>query len=156
MRVMKIFLALVLLLGLPLMSFCADAAAPVHKAEAAEHEEGIPLKPVEIGHIGAFPITNSMLVTWIVAIGLIAFAQFATRNIKQVPDGAQNFFEWLVESLYRFLENIIGRDLVKKSFWFFATIFIFILFSNWFGLIPGVGTMGWGVTGPDGHFHLTS
>ena len=64
-------------------------------------------------------------------------AQLATRKIKPVPTGLQNFWEWLVESLYNFLENMIGRDLVKKTFWFFATIFIFILFLNWFGLIPG-------------------
>ena len=48
----------------------------------------------------------------------------------------------MVESLYNFLESVIGTDLVKKTFWFFATIFIFILFLNWFGLIPGVGTIG--------------
>ncbi len=85
-----------------------------------------------------------MLVTWIVAAGIIGFAQSATRNIKPVPDGKQNFWEWLVESLYNFLEGIIGRELVRKTFWFFATIFVFILFVNWFGLIPGVGTIGWG------------
>ena len=93
-----------------------------------------------------------MLVTWLVALGLIGFAQYATRNIKRVPEGAQNFWEWLVESLYNFLENIIGHALVKKTFWFFATIFIFILFSNWFGLIPGVGTIGWGTKGRRGAF----
>ena len=43
-----------------------------------------------------------------------------------------------------FWKSIVGPDLVKKTFWFFATIFIFILFTNWFGLIPGVGTIGWG------------
>ena len=64
--------------------------------------------------------------------------------MKLVPAGAQNFFEWLVESLYEFLEGVIGNVLVKKTFWFFATIFIFILFSNWVGLIPGLGTLGWG------------
>ncbi len=48
------------------------------------------------------------------------------------------------KSLRNFLESIIGHDLVKKTFWFFATVFIFILFTNWFGLIPGVGTIGWG------------
>src|SRR5438128_2117781 len=85
-----------------------------------------------------------MLVSWIVALAVILFAQIATRNIKTVPTGAQNFWEWLVESLYNFLEDIIGHELVKKTFWFFATIFIFILFCNWFGLIPGVGTVGWG------------
>src|SRR5438094_5395741 len=85
-----------------------------------------------------------MLVTWIVALGIIIFAQIATRRIKPIPSGAQNFWEWLVEGLYNFLEGIIGRQLVSKTFWFFATIFIFILFVNWFGLIPGVGTIGWG------------
>jgi F-type H+-transporting ATPase subunit a len=94
--------------------------------------------------LGIFKVTNSMIVTWIVAIGIIAFAQYATRNIKEVPEGAQNFWEWLVEGLYNLLESIIGHDLVRKTFWFFASVFIFILFSNWAGLIPGVGTIGWG------------
>ncbi len=72
-----------------------------------------------------------------------------------MPSGAQNFWEWLVEGLYSFLENIIGRELVKKTFWFFATIFIFILVMNWFGLIPGVGTIGWGHRDPStGFFHV--
>src|SRR5438128_6566193 len=95
-----------------------------------------------------------MLVSWIVALAVILFAQIATRNIKTVPTGAQNFWEWLVESLYNFLENIIGHQLVKKTFWFFATIFILILFSNWCGLIPGVGTVGWKVTYADGSKEL--
>jgi F-type H+-transporting ATPase subunit a len=132
----------------------AAVGAAEHGAAAAEHE-GLPLKPTEIGRIGPFPITNSMVVTWIVALALIIFAQVATRNIKAVPDGAQNFWEWLVEGLYNFLENIIGHELVKKTFWFFATIFIFILACNWFGLIPGVGTVGWGNRDASGHFHLT-
>ncbi len=78
-----------------------------------------------------------MLVTWIVAVGVILFARFATRKVQEVPSGAQNFLEWLVEGLYGFLESIIGPGLVKKTFWFFATIFIFILATNWFGLLPG-------------------
>src|SRR5205823_1341857 len=109
----------------------------------AEHE-GVPLKAAPLVQIGKFAITNSMLVTWIVALGIIIFAQIATRRIKPIPSGIQNFWEWLVEGLHNFLEGIIGRQLVSKTFWFFATIFIFILFVNWFGLIPGVGTIGWG------------
>ena len=109
----------------------------------------IPQKAEGLAHEESF-ITNSMLVTWIVALALILFARIATRRMQEVPAGAQNFWEWLVESLYDFLEGIIGHELVKKTFWFFATIFIFILFTNWFGLIPGVGTMGWGVQGEHG------
>jgi F-type H+-transporting ATPase subunit a len=109
-----------------------------------EEEHGLPQKAVEIAKPFGFPITNSMIVSWIVALGLIVFARRATRNMKQVPEGAQNFMEWLVEGLYGFLEGILGPHLVRKTFWFFATIFIFILATNWAGLIPGVGTVGWG------------
>ena len=111
-------------------------------AEPVEH--GLSQKAVEIARPFGFPITNSMVVTWIVAIGLIVFAQFATRRMAQVPGGAQNFLEWLIESLYDLLESVIGAHLVEKTFWFFGTIFIFILAANWIGLIPGVGTIGWG------------
>jgi len=120
---------------------------------AAPAQEGIPQSAQSLGRKGGF-VTNSMLVTWIVAVGVILFARFATRKIQEVPSGAQNFWEWLVEGLHGFLENIIGPGLVKKTFWFFATIFIFILATNWFGLIPGVGTIGWGVQGEHG-FEVT-
>ena len=107
-------------------------------------EHGLSQKAVEIARPFGFPITNSMVVTWIVALGLIVFAQLSTRRMTQVPGAAQNFLEWLVESLYGLLESVIGAHLVKRTFWFFATIFIFILAANWAGLIPGVGTIGWG------------
>jgi F-type H+-transporting ATPase subunit a len=123
-------------------------------AEAAEHET-LSLKPVPLCHIGKFYVTNSMLVSWVVALAVIIFAQIATRKIETVPTGAQNFWEWMVESLYNFLESIIGSELVKKTFWFFATIFIFILFTNWAGLIPGLGSIGWGSPDPaTGAFHI--
>src|SRR5438094_126415 len=121
---------------------------------SVEEKETLSLKPSVLLQRGRFSVTNSMLVTWIVAAGIIVFAQVAMRNVKPVPSGAQNFWEWLVESLYNFLESIIGRDLVRKTFWFFATIFIFILFVNWFGLIPGVGTIGWGHYDASGVFHI--
>jgi F-type H+-transporting ATPase subunit a len=151
-RIRAILLCLVLT-GLPLVSFSAETTAPV--APAAHAEEGLSPKATEIARIGSFPITNSMVVTWIVALALIVFAQIATRRMKEIPDGAQNFWEWMVESLYNFLEGIIGHSLVKKTFWFFATIFIFIIFCNWAGLIPGLGTVGWGVKDSTGHFELT-
>jgi F-type H+-transporting ATPase subunit a len=130
------------------VALAASGALP-----AAPAEQGIPQSAQSLGHQGGF-ITNSMLVTWIVAVGIILFARFATRKIQEVPSGAQNFWEWLVEGLYGFLESIIGPGLVKKTFWFFATIFIFILATNWFGLIPGAGTIGWGVQSEHG-FEVT-
>jgi F-type H+-transporting ATPase subunit a len=122
---------------------------PAGTVFAAEGEQGLPQYAVKIDRLGSF-ITNSMVVTWVVAVGLIIFAKVATRGLKQVPGGAQNLLEWLIESLYGFLEEIIGPPLVKRTFWFLATIFIFILSANWLGLIPGVGTIGWGQQTPHG------
>ncbi len=128
-----------LILGIACMLFAGPTAVG-----AGSEEHGLPQGAVEVGRPFNFPVTNSMVVTWLAAVALIVFAQIATRRMKKVPDGAQNFWEWLVESLYGFLEGVIGEHLVKRTFWFFATIFIFILFVNWVGLIPGVGTIGWG------------
>ncbi len=153
MRFIKSGLLALLLLAAPLARWGAEAAPePGPNAETTAQaqagpqrgEHGLPQRAVALTGLFGFPITNSMVVTWVVALGLIAFAQIATRKMKDVPDGAQNFWEWMVESLHDFLEGIIGHHLVKRTFWFFATIFIFILFANWIGLIPGVGTIGWG------------
>ena len=128
--------------------------ASAAQAHAGGEEHGLPLGPIKVGHIGAFEITNSMVVTWIVALALIVFARYATRKMQEVPSGAQNLWEWLGEGLYELLVGIVGAALVKKTFWFFATIFTFILFLNWIGLVPGVGTIGWGLRTEHG-FQIT-
>jgi F-type H+-transporting ATPase subunit a len=149
---MALFLAGSLLPGLgaepiPVNPATGAAAQP----EAAQHEEhGMSPDALGLGPTGGSFVTSSMVVTWAVALGLIVFVRLATRKMQLAPSGAQNFLEWLVESLYEFLEGIIGSDLVKKTFWFFATVFILILATNWFGLIPGVGTWGWGIQTPHG------
>lgn len=97
------------------------------------------------------PVTNSMVMVW-VAVGLIVlFCRMATGKMTLVPAGLQNFAEWAVESLYNFLENLMGPHLTKRTFWFFGSIFFFILVSNYLGLIPGVGTVGWHLKDSEGH-----
>ena len=129
----------------------SPAGEPAAQVEGAKHEEhGLPADAPRIGSSGSSFVSSSMVVSWTVALGLIAFVRFATRKMHLVPTGAQNFLEWLVEFLHEFLEGIIGAELVKKTFWFFATVFILILATNWFGLIPGVGTIGWGAAGKHG------
>src|SRR5689334_10381039 len=103
-----------------LLASAVEPGAPATTPAPAEH--GLSQKAVEIAHLFGFPITNSMVVSWIVALGLIIFAQVATRHMKLIPIGAQNFFEWLVESLYNFLASLLGQHLVNRTFWFFATV----------------------------------
>lgn len=88
------------------------------------------------------PVTNSIIMCWI-AVGLIVlFCKAATKKLTLVPSGFQNFAEWLVESIYDFFGNILGEHLIKRTFWFFGSVFVFILVNNYLGLFPGVGTVG--------------
>lgn len=131
----------------------ATSGHAMGQAAHAEEHHGLPSAAPTFGERskGAW-VNSSMIVTWIVAGLVILFAQIATRRVRSakdeashVPSGAENVWEFLVESLHGFLTEIIGPALAKKTFWFFATIFILILSVNWFGLLPGVGTIGWGV-----------
>lgn len=135
----------------------AGAAEAVTPAGAEGHGEhhGLPANALKVFQFGPVVITNSMVITILVTLGIVIFAQLVSRNVKPVPAGLQNFAEWMVESMYNFLEEILGKKLVKKTFWFFGSIFFFILFTNWIGLLPGVGTVGWGVRDASGHFELT-
>jgi F-type H+-transporting ATPase subunit a len=88
------------------------------------------------------PVTNSMIMVWLAAAIIIIFCRMATKQMQLVPAGMQNFAEWVFETLYNFLEGILGKDVCKRTFWFFATIFLMILVCNWSGLVPGMGTIG--------------
>jgi F-type H+-transporting ATPase subunit a len=91
--------------------------------------------------------TDSFVFTVIITVLIILVARWATRNMQMVPSGPQNLFETLVEKLYNTFAGIVGRHMIPKVFPLLATLFIFILASNWFGLVPGVGTIGFGKPG---------
>ena len=89
--------------------------------------------------------TNSLIVAAIVAALVLIFARRATARMELVPTRAsQNIFESMIEALYDMLEGIVGPHMVARAFPLLATLFLFILASNWFGLLPGVGTVGFG------------
>jgi len=96
----------------------------------------------ERGHLFSW-ITNSLFVAAIVVGGILWLARRATTNMQLVPHRTQNFFEFVVEFLYAQVEGIVGKKVAPQAFPLLATLFIFILVANWFGLIPGVGTIGW-------------
>jgi F-type H+-transporting ATPase subunit a len=85
--------------------------------------------------------TNAILTTIIVDIFLILVSIAATARMNLVPSGLQNFMEMVVEMLYNLSESVAG-DRARQFFPFVATIFLFVLISNYSGLIPGVGSIG--------------
>jgi len=94
-------------------------------------------------HIGGFPVTNTLIMTLIVSLLVMSLAFVLKGRLKQVPRGLQNVAEALIEALWSFtMEVTQDKRLARISFPLIATIFIFILFSNWIGLLPGMGTVG--------------
>lgn len=101
----------------------------------------ISLAAEKIGAIGSLPITNSLLTTWIVMAVLVIFSVLSTRKLAKVPGPLQSIAELVVGGLYEFFTSVVGKN-VAQFFPLIASLFIYILISNWIGLLPGVGTIG--------------
>ncbi|MDP3998087.1 MAG: F0F1 ATP synthase subunit A [bacterium] len=98
--------------------------------------------PAEIiFHFFSFPVTNSLLVTWILMVFLFIVTFFATRNLQAVPSGLHNITEMVLDGLSNLFEGMVGQK-ARKFFPLVATFFIFIILGNWLGLIPGFGSIG--------------
>lgn len=100
------------------------------------------LAPDVIFSIGGFPVTNTLLCTWISIIALVALFYFGSRRRALIPSGIQNVVEVLVEFLLGLVEGVAGKEKGKKFFPLVATFFLFILVSNLLDIFPGVDTIG--------------
>ena len=111
--------------------------------------------PSKIGEILGLPITNSMLTSWIASALIILFVRLAVKTPQLNPSRGQMFVEMAVEGVLNTIEPIVGKHMVRPTFWLLSSLFFFILINNWIGLLPGVGTIGFGPPAVDGHFHIT-
>lgn len=103
----------------------------------------ISLAPEIIFHMGHFPVTNSLLMTLVIS-AIIIISSFILRwNLKLIPSGFQNIIEYVVEAFLGLIDSVTqNKNQTKKFFPFVATIFIFVILSNWIELVPGLGTVG--------------
>ena len=88
-------------------------------------------------------LTNSILVSAIVIGAIVWIVRTCTRKMELIPGAGQNFLEAVVEGFYGAIESILGKKMTQKAFPLLGSLFIFILLANWFGLLPGVGSIGW-------------
>ncbi|MBI2405134.1 F0F1 ATP synthase subunit A [Candidatus Gottesmanbacteria bacterium] len=102
----------------------------------------ISLAAEKIGILFGFPISNSLLTTWLVMGILALFSLLATRNLSLVPSPIQSVAELVVGGLYSFFSGVAGKSHIRLFFPLIASLFLFIIIANWFGLLPGVGTVG--------------
>lgn len=75
--------------------------------------------------------------TLLVAILILTLAKLATRNLKTIPQGLQNIYEWLIEGILKVAGDIVSREIAIKYLPLTATIALFVFFSNAIGIIPG-------------------
>ena len=104
-------------------------------------EAHVALAAEKLFSIGPFPVTNSILTTWIVTAILITFALTATKKVTLIPQGLQNIAEIMIETFQDFVNSIAG-DKSKIFLPIVASFFFFILFGNYLGLLPGIGSIG--------------
>lgn len=102
------------------------------------------------------PVSNTLLCTWLSIAVLVVLFYLGTRRRDLIPRGAQNFTEWIVESLRGMVESVAGKERGKQFFPLVATFFIFIFVSNLLDIFPGVDTVGSIDSQAIAHMHLTN
>lgn len=115
-------------IGEPKVHLPASAVYPDAEREAAARG----------GNLGwtGFAITNSMLSSWLTTLVLLALFVFAARKRSLIPGRLQGFVEVIVEGLLNFVEGVSGKAMARAFFPIIATIFLFVLFNAWMGLLP--------------------
>jgi len=129
-------------------------AAGLGSAAVARAEGVAPSAAKLVDFGGGWSITNAMATGWVLSALLVTFILWLIGKPSVVPGKGQAVVESLIEGLRGVFEPIVGAKAFPATFPLLVTFFIFILFHNWMGLLPGVGTMGWGQM-VDGHFQLT-
>lgn len=100
----------------------------------------ISIKAETIGKIGDLPITNSLLTSWMVLALILGISLLGIKRLKQVPSKLQTISEAVIEN-WLSLCDAVGGLRSSRYFPFVTTLFIFILLSNLFGLVPGLGAI---------------
>jgi F-type H+-transporting ATPase subunit a len=122
------------LLLLPIM--LAATGVPAFAAES-----GVAPMAEPLFHVGPLPVTNSMVTSWTVALVFIIAVRLVIRKPKLIPSRGQALVENLVEGVRTLISPIVGAKVAPYAFPLLISLFTFILFQNWSGLFPGVGTV---------------
>jgi F-type H+-transporting ATPase subunit a len=116
--------------------------------------DGVHLKADSFYNFMGLPLTNSMITSWVVSAFIIVFIRILVGTPQLIPSKGQIIIETIVSGLRNILEPIVGKRVFFPSFWLLSGLFIFIIIQNWSGLLPGVGTIGYG-SEVDNHFSIS-
>jgi F-type H+-transporting ATPase subunit a len=103
----------------------------------------IPIAAEHLFSIGPIPVTNSVVTGWVAVAAFGTLGLALRKKASMVPRGIQNAAEALLEFMLGFMDQVTGsREKSRKFLPIVGSLFLFILFSNWLGLLPGVGSIG--------------
>lgn len=103
----------------------------------------ISLRAETLFNLGGLPISNSFLQSLLVSFSLIVVSVLVGRRLKMIPGTVQNLVELIMEKFLGLLESIFGSfQKAEKYLFLILTFFLFIILSNWSGLLPFVGAVG--------------
>ncbi|MFO7724842.1 MAG: F0F1 ATP synthase subunit A, partial [Oceanipulchritudo sp.] len=94
------------------------------------------------GTLLGLPITNSMVMSWVVSLAIIFGVRALVGQPKLIPSAGQAVVESLLGGIRDIMEPIVGKGLIRKVFPLLIGLFTFILIQNWSGMLPGVGAFG--------------
>ena len=77
-----------------------------------------------------------IIMTWTVFVVLIIFGLFATRKKDLLPRPIQVLGELIVATFYQLTEDALDKEMAKKYSPLICALFMFLLLSNWLGIIP--------------------
>lgn len=103
---------------------------------------------------GFLDVTGEVVAMWIIIAVILAISLIVKANLKERPGKFQNIVETGVEYLDNFFSDALGHEKSRKYFPFLASLFVFIIFANYSGLIPGVGLTDY-VKAPTSSFSVT-
>jgi len=141
--------AIIVLLVVLALFFVGFAAGPVGKSlfgGILPSWLSIPQPTIELPapilfHVFSFPVTNTLITTWITMIFLVVFSIAATRKAKIIPGRLQNLFESLLGFVYNLCQDVAGEKNGRAFFPVVCTVFLFVGFNAWLGLIPGYNSL---------------
>lgn len=96
----------------------------------------IPQFIIELGGMKLVFNTETIFMTWVVMAALILFGFLATKKIALIPNPFQVVGELFVGTFYDLTRDALDEEMAKKYFPIICALFMFLLLSNWLGIIP--------------------
>lgn len=129
-------------------------AASAFVVASASAQAAVEPSAAKLFEVFGLPVTNSLVTGWVVSLLVLLGLRLMVKKPQLIPSRGQAIVESALEGLRNLFEPIVGKKAFAGAFPILICLFLYILLQNWSGLLPGVGSIGYGHV-EKGHFHVT-